>query len=48
MTVVFFAQLGIPAPDVNPAVGSISHAQQTAEMMVRQPVLPSKAPVSGS
>lgn len=40
MSDVFFAQLGIPAPDVNLAVGSGSHAQQTAEIMARlEPVL---------
>jgi hypothetical protein len=31
MSDVFFSQLGIPAPDVNLAVGSGSHAVQTAE-----------------
>lgn len=30
---VFFAQLGIPAPDVNLGVGSGSHARQTADIM---------------
>jgi UDP-N-acetylglucosamine 2-epimerase (non-hydrolysing) len=35
MSDVFFQQLGIPAPDVNLAVGSGSHAVQTAEIMVR-------------
>jgi UDP-N-acetylglucosamine 2-epimerase (non-hydrolysing) len=35
MSDVFFQQLGIPAPDVNLAVGSGSHAAQTAEIMVR-------------
>ncbi len=31
----FFDQLGIPAPDVNLEVGSGSHAQQTAAIMVK-------------
>lgn len=35
MSDVFFEQLGIPAPDVNLAVGSGSHARQTAEIMIR-------------
>lgn len=35
MSDVFFAQLDIPAPDVNLGVGSGSHAGQTAEIMVR-------------
>jgi UDP-N-acetylglucosamine 2-epimerase (non-hydrolysing) len=35
MSDVFFEQLGIPAPDVNLAVGSGSHARQTAEIMTR-------------
>src|ERR1019366_5704142 len=35
MSDVFFEQLGIPAPDVNLAVGSGSHARQTAEIMMR-------------
>jgi len=40
MSDVFFQQLGIPAPDVNLAVGSGSHARQTAEIMGRfEPVL---------
>lgn len=40
MSDVFFEQLGIPAPDVNLAVGSGSHARQTGEIMVRfEPVV---------
>ncbi|MGH9643037.1 MAG: non-hydrolyzing UDP-N-acetylglucosamine 2-epimerase [Terriglobales bacterium] len=40
MSDVFFQQLGLPAPDINLAVGSGSHARQTAEIMVRlEPVL---------
>jgi len=40
MSDVFFEQLGIPAPDVNLAVGSGSHGRQTAEIMTRlEPVL---------
>jgi len=35
MSDVFFEQLGIPAPDVNLAVGSGTHAQQTADIMTR-------------
>jgi UDP-N-acetylglucosamine 2-epimerase (non-hydrolysing) len=35
MSDVFFQELKIPAPDVNLAVGSSSHAQQTAEIMAR-------------
>ena len=40
MSDVFFQQLKIPAPDVNLAVGSGSHAKQTAEIMSRfEPVV---------
>ena len=40
MSDVFFQQLGMPAPDLNLAVGSGSHAQQTAEIMQRfEPVV---------
>jgi len=40
MSDVFFEQLGIPAPDVNLAVGSGTHARQTAGIMTRfEPVL---------
>ena len=40
MSDVFFQQLGMPTPDVNLAVGSGSHAKQTAEIMVRiEPIL---------
>ncbi len=40
MSDVFFQQLSIPAPDVNLAVGSGSHAKQTSEIMVRfEPVV---------
>jgi UDP-N-acetylglucosamine 2-epimerase (non-hydrolysing) len=35
MSQVFFDQLGLPRPDYNLEVGSGSHAQQTAEVMVR-------------
>jgi len=35
MSDVFFHQLGMPDPDVNLEVGSGSHAEQTAEVMVR-------------
>ncbi len=45
MSDVFFHQLGIPAPDVNLAVGSGSHAQQTAEIMTRlEPVVVERQP----
>jgi UDP-N-acetylglucosamine 2-epimerase (non-hydrolysing) len=40
MSDVFFQQLGIPDPDVNLAVGSGTHAAQTAEIMLRlEPVI---------
>lgn len=40
MSDVFFAQLGLPEPDVNLEVGSASHAVQTARIMERiEPVL---------
>jgi UDP-N-acetylglucosamine 2-epimerase (non-hydrolysing) len=35
MSDVFFQQLEIPAPDINLKVGSSSHAQQTADVMIR-------------
>lgn len=35
MSDVFFQQLRIPAPDVNLAVGSGSHAKQTADIMIK-------------
>src|ERR1700677_1178159 len=45
MSDVFFQQLGIPAPDVNLAVGSGSHAKQTAEIMIRlEPVVVERRP----
>jgi len=45
MSDVFFQQLGIPTPDLNLAVGSGSHAKQTAEIMVRlEPVLQERKP----
>src|ERR1700730_11755684 len=45
MSDVFFQQLGIPAPDVNLAVGSGSHAKQTAEIMIRlEPVVLDRRP----
>jgi UDP-N-acetylglucosamine 2-epimerase (non-hydrolysing) len=40
MSDVFFRQLEMPQPDVNLAVGSSSHTQQTAEVMLRfEPVV---------
>lgn len=40
MSEVFFRELGLPAPDINLEVGSRSHAQQTAAIMMRfEPVL---------
>src|SRR5450755_1404570 len=45
MSDVFFQQLDIPAPDVNLAVGSGSHATQTAEIMMRlEPVVLERLP----
>jgi UDP-N-acetylglucosamine 2-epimerase (non-hydrolysing) len=45
MSDVFFVQLGMPAPDINLAVGSGSHAQQTAEIMTRfEPVILERQP----
>lgn len=35
MSDIFFQQLGLPKPDINLGVGSGSHAQQTAQIMVR-------------
>ena len=40
MSDVFFQQLEIPEPDYNLGAGSASHAQQTAEIMLRiEPVI---------
>jgi UDP-N-acetylglucosamine 2-epimerase (non-hydrolysing) len=40
MSDVFFEELGMPRPDINLEVGSGSHAQQTAQIMMRfEPVL---------
>ena len=45
MSDVFFQQLGIPAPDLNLAVGSSTHAKQTAEIMTRlEPVVAERKP----
>jgi len=45
MSDVFFQQLGIPAPDVNLAVGSGTHAKQTAEIMIRlEPIVLERQP----
>jgi len=45
MSDVFFQQLEIPAPDVNLAVGSGSHARQTAEIMTRfEPIVLERKP----
>jgi UDP-N-acetylglucosamine 2-epimerase (non-hydrolysing) len=43
----FFADLGIPRPDINLEVGSSSHAVQTAEIMRRfEPVLQAERPAA--
>jgi UDP-GlcNAc3NAcA epimerase len=45
MSQIFFEELNIPPPQVNLAVGSASHAVQTAEMMRGlEPILESAAP----
>jgi UDP-N-acetylglucosamine 2-epimerase (non-hydrolysing) len=45
MSDVFFRELGMPEPDVNLAVGSGSHARQTAEIMTRfEPVVGERRP----
>jgi UDP-N-acetylglucosamine 2-epimerase (non-hydrolysing) len=45
MSDVFFRQLGLPMPDVNLEVGGGSHAQQTAQVMLRlEPVVLQSAP----
>ncbi len=45
MSDVFFQDLGMPAPDVHLGVGSGSHAQQTAKVMLAiEPVLLEKKP----
>jgi len=45
MSDVFLQQLGIPEPNVNLAVGSRSHAKQTAEIMTRlEPVVLERKP----
>jgi UDP-N-acetylglucosamine 2-epimerase (non-hydrolysing) len=45
MSEVFFPQLGMPAPDVNLAIGSGTHAKQTAEIMTRlEPVIGERKP----
>ncbi len=45
MSDIFFQQLAIPTADVNLAVGSASHAQQTADVMARlEPVVVERKP----
>jgi UDP-N-acetylglucosamine 2-epimerase (non-hydrolysing) len=45
MSDVFFEQLGMPEPDVNLAVGSGSHATQTAQVMTRlEPIVIDRRP----
>ena len=45
MSDVFFEQLNMPQPDINLGVGSGSHAEQTAEIMIRlEKVLLEKEP----
>src|SRR5262249_57670793 len=44
---VFFEDLKIPRPDIELAIGSASHAQQTAEIMKRfEPVLQQEQPAA--
>ena len=45
MSSVFFRELDIPAPDINLGVGSGSHAEQTAQVMLRlEPIILEKRP----
>ncbi len=45
MSDIFFSELGIPAPDVNLAVGSGSHAVQTANVMMKfEPICEQEKP----
>ncbi|MBV8905026.1 MAG: UDP-N-acetylglucosamine 2-epimerase, partial [Acidobacteriia bacterium] len=45
MSDVFFQQLGMPEPDVNLAVGSDTHARQTAQVMMGlEPVVAERKP----
>lgn len=45
MSAIFFRELDIPQPDINLQVGSGSHAQQTAAIMVRiEPVIVERRP----
>jgi UDP-N-acetylglucosamine 2-epimerase (non-hydrolysing) len=45
MSEVFFAQLGLPLPDINLEVGSGSHAEQTANVMRKlEPVIVERKP----
>ena len=47
MSEVFFEQLGMPRPEVNLAVGSGTHAQQTAEVLSRlEPVVLERKPTA--
>jgi UDP-N-acetylglucosamine 2-epimerase (non-hydrolysing) len=47
MKYAFFEQLNIPEPDVDLGVGSGSHAQQTAQIMLRfEPVLDERRPTA--
>lgn len=40
MSAIFFEELGLPTPDINLSVGSGSHANQTAQVMMRfEPVV---------
>src|SRR5438034_2604622 len=45
MSDIFFAELGIPAPDINLGVGSGSHAVQTANIMAKfEPICEQERP----
>jgi len=45
LSAIFFEELGIPKPDVNLGVGSLSHGAQTGEMLAKiEPLLIREAP----
>src|SRR6266481_2346971 len=45
MSDIFFAELGIPAPNINLVVGSGTHAVQTANVMIKfEPICETQRP----